>query len=106
MGTSVVARGLESSVWFIEIFQDARRIPAGTASFLLGFGARPGISAEPIQSFLTPELRFYPIERGVPCQVRTNGCGGFATALRECFNFLFHIFFAHIDVFSRRDPVQ
>src|SRR5579863_5710395 len=106
MGTSVVACGVISSVWFIWFFRLRGGTPAGSTSILLGYCPSPGIAAEPIQSFFTPDLRFHPIQRPLPCQVRANGCGGFATPLRNRRNFFFHFFIGHVDLFRRRDPVQ
>ena len=44
-----------------------------------GDGANSGILREPVESFVTPQLRFHPIERTLLCQTSVNCCCGFAT---------------------------
>jgi len=70
------------------VFQGSRGTRRN-CSFFLSFLSGSGILAEPIQSFFTPEIRFHPIERSLPCQVRANGCCGLATGAVHRFPLVF-----------------
>src|SRR5579863_6555646 len=106
MGTSVVAYGVIFSRSFIGFLKSRGGTPAGIASILLGYCPGPGSAAEPVQSFFTPELRFHPIQRSLPCQVRAHRCSGFATALRDGGDLFFHFLVADVDLFRRSDVVE
>src|SRR6266568_3126837 len=68
--------------------------------------ADPGILVEPLESLITPELRFHPIERSLLCQASAKGCRGFATVLGQARHLALQLFLAHLDVFRRGNAVE
>src|ERR1700719_1246252 len=69
-------------------------------------GANSSILREPVESFITPQLRFYPIERTLLCQTSANCFRRFITMSRQMFQLVLHFFLGDIDVFRRGDAVD
>src|ERR1700688_5214082 len=64
-------------------------------------GANPSILREPVESFITPQLRFYPIERTLLCQTSANCFRRFVTMSGQMFQLVFDFFFGDINIFPR-----
>src|ERR1700736_6544282 len=69
-------------------------------------GANPSILPEPVESFITPQLRFYPIERTLLCQTSANCLRRFVTMSGEMLQLVLHFFLGDIDIFCRGDAVD
>src|ERR1700688_2909376 len=69
-------------------------------------GANPSILREPVESFITPQLRFYPIERALLCQTSTNCFRRFVTMSGQMLQLVFDFFFGDINIFRRGDAVD
>src|ERR1700730_9467441 len=68
--------------------------------------ANPSVLREPVESFITPQLRFYPIERTLLCQTSANCFGRFVTMSGQMLQFVLHFFFGGINIFCRGDAVD
>src|ERR1700720_3853165 len=90
MGTSVVPRysGSGSSKVFILVKVETSGARLVCLCFRRGDGANSGILREPVESFVTPQLSFHPIDRTLLCQTSVNGCCGFATMRSGIFQFV------------------
>ena len=64
------------------------------------------ILREPVESFVTPQLSFHPIERTLLCQTSANDFGGFATMAGHVFQLVIDFFVGHVDVFRGGDAVD
>src|ERR1700692_239495 len=69
-------------------------------------GFNPSILREPVESFITPQLRFYPIERTLLCQTSANCFGRFVTMSGQMLQLVVHFFFCDVNIFCRRDAVD
>src|ERR1700688_3191927 len=69
-------------------------------------GANPSILREPVESFITPQLRFYPIERTLLCQTSANCFRRFVTMSSQMLQLVFDFFFGDINIFRRGDAVH
>src|ERR1700738_1696490 len=69
-------------------------------------GANPSILREPVESFITPQLRFYPIERTLLCQTSANRLRRFVTMSGKMLQFVLHFFFGDINIFCGGDAVD
>src|ERR1700675_4961130 len=68
--------------------------------------ANPSILREPVESFITPQLRFYPIERTLLCQTSANCFRRFVTMSGQMLQLVLHFFFGDINIFCRGDAVN
>src|ERR1700736_2159071 len=71
-----------------------------------GHGANSGILREPVESFITPQLSFHPIEGTLLCQTSANRFGGFATMRCSVLEFMSELFFGDVDVFGGSDAID
>src|ERR1700692_839108 len=69
-------------------------------------GANPSILREPVESFITPQLRFYPIERTLLCQTSANCFRRFVTVSGQMLQFVLHFFFGDVNIFCGGDAVD
>src|SRR6202166_3867720 len=69
-------------------------------------GANPSILREPVESFITPQLRFYPIERTLLCQTSANCFRRFVTVSGQMLQLVLHSLFGDINIFRRGDAVD
>src|SRR5437879_7475214 len=67
--------------------------------------ANSGILREPVESFITPQLSFHPIERTLLCQTSANCLRRFATVRRGVLQLVRDLFVGYIDVFGGSDAV-
>src|ERR1700730_14697837 len=68
--------------------------------------ANPSILREPVESFIAPQLRFYPIERTLLCQTSTNCFRRFITMSCQMLQLVLHFFLGDINIFCRGDAVN
>src|SRR6266852_1684938 len=71
-----------------------------------GNGAKSGILREPVESFLTPQLSFHPIEGTLLCQTSAQSFGGFATMTGGVFQLVIQLFVGDVDIFRGCDAVH
>src|ERR1700676_5284348 len=64
------------------------------------------ILREPVESFITPQLRFYPIERTLLCQTSANCFRRFVTMSGQMLQLVFDFFFGDVNIFRRGDAVH
>src|ERR1700676_3496882 len=74
--------------------------------FCCGHRANSGILCEPIESFITPQLSFHPIEGTLLCQTSANCFGGLATMRGRVFELVIELFAGYVDVFGGSDAVD
>src|SRR5260370_25834971 len=124
MGTSVVPRYSGSSKFFIWVMDRfavtmcadrleavistvARAAPgSGSLSARRGYRLDPGILREPVESLITPQLSFHPIEGSLLCQTSANRFRRFAAMPGKVLEFLVHLLFVNVDIFGGRDAVH
>src|SRR5260370_11952957 len=61
---------------------------------------------EPVQSFITPQLRFHPIERTLLCQSSAQRLRGFATMRCGVLELVIEFFVGDVDVLGGSDAVD
>src|SRR5260370_16902066 len=71
-----------------------------------GNGANSGILREPVESFITPQLSFHPIEGILLCQTSAQSFGGFATMTGGVFQFVIQLFVGDVDSFLGSDAID
>src|ERR1700736_285286 len=69
-------------------------------------GANPSILREPVESFITPQLRFYPIERTLLCQTSANCFRRLVTMSSQVLQLVLHFFFGDINIFCGGDAID
>src|SRR5258708_9714197 len=124
MGTSVVPRYSGSSKFFIWVMDRfavtmcadrleavistvARAAPgSGSLSARRGYRLDPGILREPVESLVTPQLSFHPIEGSLLCQTSANRFRRFATMPGNVLEFLIHLLLGDVDIFGGCDAVH
>src|ERR1700731_1888062 len=108
MGTSVVPRysGSGSSKVFILVKVETSGARLVCLCFRRADGANSGVLREPVESFVTPQLSFHPIERTLLCQTSVNCRGGLATMAGRMFEFVIDLFVGNVDVFSGGDAIH
>src|ERR1700676_4085560 len=74
--------------------------------FCCGPRGNSGIFGEPIESFITPQLSFHPIEGTLLCQTSANCFGGLATMRGRVFELVIELFAGYVDVFGGSDAVD
>src|SRR5260370_26986588 len=124
MGTSVVPRYSGSSKFFIWVMDRfavtmcadrleavistvARAAPgSGSLCARCGYRLDPGILREPIESLITPQLSFHPIEGSLLCQTSAHRFRRFATMPGKVLEFLVNLLLRDFDIFGGRDAVH
>ena len=64
------------------------------------------ILRKPVQSFVTPQLRFHPIERTLLCQTGAQSLCGLAAVAGHVFEFVLQFFVGYFDFFFGGDAVD
>src|SRR5260370_26543291 len=70
-----------------------------------GNGANSGILREPVESFITPQLSFHPIEGTLLCQTSAQSFGGFATMTGGVFQVVIQLFVGAVDSVLGSDAI-
>src|SRR5260370_38055229 len=71
-----------------------------------GNGANSGFVREPVESFITPQLSFHPIEGTLLCQTSALSFGGFATMTGGVFQLVIQLFVGDVDSFLGSDAID
>src|SRR5208282_6466945 len=71
-----------------------------------GDGLDLGSLGQPVDGFVTPQLRFHPIEGSLLCQTSLENFGGFATMTRQVLELLVELVIADFDLFLGGDAVN
>src|SRR5271154_3539361 len=71
-----------------------------------GYSFNASVLRKPVYGFVTPQLRFHPIERALLCQTSANCFGGFATMGGHVFEFVLELFVGGFDLFFGGDAVD
>src|SRR6202158_6312377 len=74
--------------------------------FCCGHRAISVLRGERVESFITPQLSFHPIERPLLCQPSANCFRGFAAVRRSVLELVIELFVVYIDVFRGSDAVD
>ncbi len=81
----------------------ARAAPGfGSLCTRCGYRLDPGILREPVESLITPQLSFHPIEGTLLCQTSANRFRRFATMPGKVLEFLVHLLLRDVDIFGGR----
>src|SRR3989441_12411718 len=106
MGTRVVARESESPEFLI-LWKVA---PEGAGSVSLdcrwGAGTNRGVLREPVESLVTPQLRFHPIQRALLCQTRAQRCCRFASMFGHVLQLALEFLLGDVDILRGSDAVH
>src|SRR5271154_6313025 len=81
----------------------------GTGSNSLGgcgYSFDASVLRKPVDGFVTPQLRFHPIERALLCQTSADYFGGFATMGGHVFQLVLPLFVGGFDFFFGGDAVD
>ena len=71
-----------------------------------GDGLDLGSLGQPVDGFVTPQLRFHPIEGSLLCQTSLENFGGFATMTGQVLELLVKIVIADFDLFLGGNAVN